>query len=223
MKKNNIIWGLVLIIIGLIIGLNRLDIISFNLFFNGWWCFFIIIPCFIGLLTDKEKTGSLIGLIIGILLFLGSNDIIDYSMIWSLLLPIILVMIGLSIVLKNTISTDINKEIKKIDTNNNKEYSAVFSGQKVSASKDFNGANINAIFGGVELDLTNINLKEDIVINTCSVFGGIDLKVSDDVNVKIKSTSIFGGCEDKRKNITNDNKHTIYINAFCLFGGVDIK
>ena len=114
MKKNNIIWGLVLIIIGLIIGLNRLDIISFNLFFNGWWCFFIIIPCFIGLLTDKEKTGSLIGLIIGILLFLGSNDIIDYSMIWSLLLPIILVMIGLSIVLKNTISTDINKEIKKI-------------------------------------------------------------------------------------------------------------
>ena len=114
MKKNNIIWGLVLIIIGLIIGLNRLDIISFNLFFNGWWCFFIIIPCFIGLLTDKEKTGSLLGVIIGILFFLGSNDIIDYSMIWSLLLPIILVMIGLSIVLKNTISTDINKEIKKI-------------------------------------------------------------------------------------------------------------
>ena len=73
MKKNNIIWGLVLIIIGLIVGLNRLDIISFNLFFNGWWCLFIIIPCFIGLLTDKEKTGSLIGLIIGILLFLGSN------------------------------------------------------------------------------------------------------------------------------------------------------
>lgn len=55
MKKNNIIWGLVLIIIGLIIGLNRLDIISVDLFFNGWWCFFIIIPCFIGLLTDKEK------------------------------------------------------------------------------------------------------------------------------------------------------------------------
>lgn len=223
MKKNNIIWGLVLIIIGLLIGLNRLDIISFNLFFNGWWCLFIIIPCFIGLFTDKDKIGSLIGLTIGILLLLGSNDIIDYNMIWNLLLPIILVMIGLSIVLKNTISTDINKEIKKINTSNNKEYSSVFSGQKINASKDFNGANINAIFGGVELDLTNVNLKEDIVINTCSVFGGIDIKVSEEVNVKIKSTSIFGGCDDKRKNVTLDNKHTIYINSFCLFGGVDIK
>ena len=43
MKKNNIIWGLVLIIIGLIIGLNRLDIISVDLVaykdgFNGDCC-----------------------------------------------------------------------------------------------------------------------------------------------------------------------------------------
>ena len=65
MKKiENIIWGIVLIIIGLIIAANALGITNINVFFDGWWTMFIIIPCFIGLIKDKEKTGSIIGLLI---------------------------------------------------------------------------------------------------------------------------------------------------------------
>ena len=55
-----------------------------------------------------------------------------------------------------------------------------------------------------------------------SIFGGIDIIVPKDVNIKVTSTSIFGGVENKVKNNTT-NKKTIYINATCLFGGVDIK
>lgn len=217
MKKNNIIWGLILIILGLLIGLNKLDIINFNLFFNGWWSLFIIIPCFIGLFSSNDKLGNLIGLIIGTLLLLGSNDIIDYNMIWSLLFPIILVMIGISILLKNSSIP------KKINTNDNIEYFSAFSGQKIKIDNEFSGSNINAIFGGVTLDLVDAKINKDIVINACSVFGGIDIIVNNNVNVVIKSNSLFGGCSDKRKNITKDNKYTIYINCSCLFGGVDIK
>ena len=65
-------------------------------------------------------------------------------------------------------------------------------------------------------------IKEDVVINTSAIFGGIDIIVADDVNIKIKSNSIFGGVNNKKKNNT-DKKYTIYVNASCLFGGVDIK
>ena len=41
------------------------------------------------------------------------------------------------------------------------------------------------------------------------------------VKVKVKSSSIFGGVDEKAKK--NDGKVTIYINATCVFGGVDIK
>ena len=59
MKKfGNVLWGIVLIIIGLIIGGNVLGITSINIFFDGWWTLFIIIPCFIGLFKDDEKTGN---------------------------------------------------------------------------------------------------------------------------------------------------------------------
>ena len=71
MKKfGNILWGIVLIIIGLIIGGNALGIVNINIFFDGWWTLFIIIPCFIGLFKDDENTGSLIGILVGVALLL---------------------------------------------------------------------------------------------------------------------------------------------------------
>ena len=59
MKKfGNVLWGIVLIIIGLIIGGNALGITDINIFFDGWWTMFIIIPCFIGLFKEEDKIGK---------------------------------------------------------------------------------------------------------------------------------------------------------------------
>ena len=44
---SNVLWGFVLIIIGIVFGLNALDITDINIFFDGWWTLFIIVPCFI--------------------------------------------------------------------------------------------------------------------------------------------------------------------------------
>ena len=50
MKRiSDIMWGLIFIIIGVILGGNALDIFNINLFFDGWWTLFIIVPTFIGL------------------------------------------------------------------------------------------------------------------------------------------------------------------------------
>ena len=104
MKKfGNVLWGIVLIVVGLIIGGNVLGITNINIFFDGWWTLFIIVPCFIGLFKENEKTGNVIGLLIGIALFLGCQDIINFDLIWKLALPTILVVIGLSIIFKDTL------------------------------------------------------------------------------------------------------------------------
>ena len=54
-------------------------------------------------------------------------------------------------------------------------------------------------------------------------FGGVDIFLPDNVNVQIKSTSIFGGVEDKRRLAELPGAPTVYVSAICLFGGVDIK
>lgn len=59
MKKiENTVIGLIFIIIGVIIGLNTFHITNIDLFFDGWWTLFIIIPCFLGLFKDQDKTGN---------------------------------------------------------------------------------------------------------------------------------------------------------------------
>ena len=87
---KNIIWGIVLVTIGIIFGLNELNITNINIFFDGWWTLFIIVPCVIGLFNDDEKTGSIIGILIGIILLLGCQAIITFDLVWKLMLPLVL-------------------------------------------------------------------------------------------------------------------------------------
>lgn len=225
-KLGNILWGIVLIALGLILGLNALGITNINLFFDGWWTMFIIIPCFIGLIKDRDKTGNLIGLLIGFVLLLCAQDVLSYEMIWKLMIPTILVIIGLSLVFKDAIGTKINKRIKEInkDKNTNSEFCATFAEQNINFNdQEFKGTDISAIFGGAKCDLTKSIITEDVVINATAIFGGIDILVPNNVNVKVKSTPIFGGVDDKTTKQAVPDSPTIYINATCTFGGVTIK
>ena len=227
MKKfGNVLWGIALIIIGLIIGGNALGITNINIFFDGWWTFFIIIPCFIGLFKDEEKTGSLIGLLIGVGLLLGCQNILDFDLIWKLAFPAILVVIGVSIIFKDTIGGEVSNQIKKLNEKRNGEnsYCATFSGQNVNFDGEkFTGADLTAVFGGVKCDLRNAIIESDVVINASSTFGGIEIYVPSNVKIKIKSMPIFGGVENKANTKVDDNSYTIYINGKAVFGGVEIK
>lgn len=223
-KISSLLWGFVFIIVGIIFGLNALELTDINIFFDGWWTLFIIVPCFINLFKNEDITSNFIGLVIGICLLLGCQDIIEFDLIRKLIVPFILVMIGTSFIFRDIFNKKAKENIKKPNDQENKEYYACFFGQKLDFNKEsFTGCSLNAVFGGVECDLRNAIIKEDVVINASSIFGGITIYAPEDVNIKISSTSIFGGVTDKRKNKTQNEKYTIYINATAMFGGVEVK
>ena len=202
-------------------------ITNINIFFDGWWTLFIIVPCFIGLFKEREKTGNIVGLAIGVILLLCCQDMIDFETVWKLLVPAILIIIGVSLIFKDAFGSKINEEIKKLNESKTKDggYCATFSGQNIKFDGEkFNGTDLNAVFGGIKCDLRNAIIENDVVINTSSIFGGTEIYIPENVKVKVKSTSIFGGVDEKKQNkIENTDVHTIYINATCLFGGVEIK
>ena len=223
---KSIIWGIVLIILGIILGGNAIGLFSIDIFFDGWWTLFIIIPSIFGVFTDKDKKGSIILLIIGILLLLACQNVLDFDLVWKLLLPVIIIIIGLSLVFKNSFNKDTNDEINKLNEklNSSEGYTATFSGQEIKLdNQEFKGTNLNAIFGGLTIDLRNSIIKKDAVINATAIFGGIDILIPEDVVIKTKATSVFGGIENKKNLTENKDTKTIYINATCIFGGVDIK
>lgn len=225
MKKfGNVLWGIVFIVIGVIGALNATGIANINIFFKGWWTLFIIVPSFIGLIKDDNKTANVIFLCIGVILLLCAQNILNWAMISKLILPGILVIIGLSIIFGSAINKKVNEKIKTLNKDGLPQYAATFAGQKtVLQNEKFIGANCDAVFGGVELDLRNAIIEGENIINASAIFGGIEIFVPNHVNVKVKSTPIFGGVSDKTVKIQGENVPTIYINAFCMFGGVDIK
>ena len=227
MKKiSKILWGIALISVGVIFALNAFGITDIKLFFDGWWTLFIIVPCLVGIFSEREKTGNVIGLLIGVFLLLCCQNVLGFDMLWKLAVPAIIVIIGLKLILGAVFG---GKAIKLLESSkqsgeNIKIGCATFSGQDINFDgEEFNGAELTAVFGGVKCDLRNAVIEKDCAITATSVFGGITIFVPDYVNVKINSNSIFGGVSDKNHRPNVQDAVTVYINATCVFGGVEIK
>ena len=216
---KNIILGIILIVVGVWFGLYATGVVKVNLLFDGWWTLFIIVPSFLGLFDEDGRTGSLIGLFVGVLLLLSCQDVLNFDIVLKLIVPCVLIVTGLSFIFKGKIKT---KNIENVKTVGGTNYNATFSGQNLDFSKEeFTGTKLDAVFGGIKCDLRNAIINDDVVIEASAIFGGITILAPKDVNVKITSTSIFGGVDGKSK--MDKPGKTIYVNATCLFGGVEVK
>ena len=225
-KISKILWGIAFIFAGVIFALNAFGITDIEIFFDGWWTLFIIVPCFIGIFSEREKTGNIIGLAIGVFLLLCFQNVLDFDMLWKLALPAIIVIIGLKLILAAIFGDKATKIIEASRQNggNVKTGCATFSGQDLNFDGEvFEGAELNAIFGGVKCDLRRAIIEKDCAVTASAIFGGIDILVPDYVNIKISSNSIFGGVSDNNHRHAVQGAVTVYINATCMFGGVEIK
>ncbi len=243
-KVSTWLWGLVLVIIGVIWGLNATGLAQIDIFFPGWWTLFIIIPCFIGLFNkDESKTGDIIGLVIGFCLLFASLGWFNFRMVWALIMPLILVAIGLSMMFQGVLKSKVEKTIKNRRKNSQgdvkgekKEYWATFSSMNLKfRDEKVSDMRLESVFGGLKCNLDGAIIEEDLLIETSSVFGSVALVVPEEVKVEVVSTNIFGGVSDKRKKHhsskeqTEEEKdkarktRTIFVNANCLFGGLEIR
>lgn len=221
-KVTNILWGIVFITIGIILTLNTFEITNIELFFDGWWTLLIIIPATIDFITKQQKTSSLIGIIIGILLLLSAQDLINVDLLIKLIIPISIIMIGLYFIFKDCVNTKIKDEIKKLNHEEKNEYNAIFASETIDSIEESNNLEINAIFGDLTLNLNNVDIKDNMLIEANAIFGQTTIITKSNVNVKVISSSIFG----KVNNSINNNEKTektIYVKANAVFGGVRIK
>lgn len=227
MKKwKKILWGVVLIALGVVLALNALNVTDIDIFFDGWWTLFIIVPGLTALFTERDKMGGLIGVCIGVVFLLASRDVISFDMIWKLILPAVIVLIGLRLIIGGVRRRPKVTVERPLGTGapTGGGYCSVFSGQEVRLDGQvFTGTTVTAVFGGVDLDLRGAIIEQDCEIEVVSVFGGVDIWLPDTVNVKTSSVSIFGGMDNKKANALSDTAVTVHITGCCIFGGADVQ
>ncbi len=284
-KTSSWLWGGVLIALGVILAVNALGIARIDIFFPGWWTLFIIVPSLICLFTDEHKSGAVAGLIIGVCFLISSLGIVSFSMLWKLLLPALLILVGFTVIVRGNTNGKVAEKIekarkrhgeqkesehiveaevvfgegrgddeddddegdekdnadgeneseskteKKAETENDDsekvekdEYWSTFSDQQVNYNgKKFTGCKVDAVFGGADVDLRGAKIQNEAIVKASSIFGGIIIYVPENVKVEVASTSIFGGVTDKRKSKAAEMNKTLYIEATCVFGGVEIR
>lgn len=234
-SMKRLLPGIILIVAGILWILDLCEIITLNLFFDGWWTLFIIIPCTISLFTEREKFGSLFGILLGVGLLLAANDVITYKLFWKFLLPAILILIGLRLIF-GTFRFDkaqnarqkLNEKLRETD-GEIPEYCVTFSGMDVKFDdQTFYGANLTSVFGSIKCDLRNAVICDGAVITVSATFGGIELLLPDNTHIYVSASGIFGGVSDERSGKEQNQSEnevipTIYIGGNCLFGGVTVK
>lgn len=231
-KVTNSLWGLIFIIIGVGFAGNVIWGWQFDLFFEGWWTLFIIIPCFISIINHGAGFGSTFGFLLGLLILLSYHVTFEFD-VWSLLVPLVLIFIGFRIIFQNSFHKRPNlndQQTDNADAQGNtysgsvkREYSAVFSGNRIHIDEEFVGTNLSAVFAGLSIDLRDAKITQDVEINAQAIFGGIDIYVPHGVKVKINNIPIFGGVSNKANANHDALAPTIYLNSTCMFGGIDIK
>lgn len=235
MKKDYsaLIWGLVFVAVGIIFGGNALNIWDIDVFFPGWWTLFLIIPGLVSMVRYGFNWGSGVLVILGLILLFDALDIISSDIMWKLVFPLILVIIGISILTsffrsgtkKNIEDEEYTKSKSyKYDSTQYPRYTAILGGGDYkNNTEDLKGVVVEAILGGLEIDLRDAKITEDIVLELTAVLGGIDIYIPDDVRVEIISgVPVLGGFEHKiNRNALSGPK--VRIKYTAVLGGIEIK
>lgn len=231
-KLAKLFLGFSIAAIGVLWILNVTGVIGFDIFFRGCWTLLIILPCTAHLIAHPNW-GSFCGIALGAILLLQAQGYIDWSVFWKLCLAIIFIAFGVVLIFSkngrpeswnchdtrggcSTISRD-GRNILKI--------SSAFGEQNHRVEDEaFDGADIDASFGSVRLDLRNAIFNEDVEVRVKASFAGVGIYVPKDVNVDVRSNSAFGGVNNKTADRLRQqtNSHTILIIAECSFAGVEV-
>ena len=99
------------------------------------------------------------------------------------------------------------------------------SGEHIVLDPEFKGGELNAVFGGLSLDLRRTTLQVgETNLDVNAVFGGITIFLPSDWLVETHIDTVFGGFQDNRLiKDPLDPTRKLIITGSCVFGGGEIK
>ncbi len=229
-QKSKILGGVLIITAGVLILLKQIGA-AIPEWILSWEMILIAIGAVMLVKHNFKKTGAYILIFIGLAFMINDfyPDLFDVRFIW----PILIIIIGISMVMKSGLFTSKKKETsmgrEQFSDFSSEDFvnsAAFFSGiNKKVMSKNFKGASISSVFGGNEINLSQADFNGQAVIDATCVFGGVTLIVPSHWKVKTDMTSVFGGIDDQRPAMRNDEVEetkTLLIKGTCVFGGIEI-
>ena len=266
-NKSSTMVGAIIIIFGIFLLLNNLELgYLFPSWLLSFPMILIIIGLIIGVNSKFEKKSSIILLVIGGIFLIRkiSGDFNPFQIIF----PAIAIVIGIYIINRNrkiphiptppeheppvhptdefdwdrrvadfsdTTSNTTHTQNKNSNSSQSNQFhysenylkvDAIFGNDnKKILSKNFLGGTITNIFGGSVINLLQADINQPVVIDTFQLFGSTKIIVPPHWVVTPSVSSIFGDVDDRRIILGSpyDETKKVYVTGTSIFGTVTIK
>ncbi|WP_118972439.1 LiaF transmembrane domain-containing protein [Taibaiella koreensis] len=250
-EPNHKLGGLVLIVIGVLFLLNRIPQTAglFPHWFFTWPMILIAIGIFTGVKNGFRHMSWLILVLIGCYFMLYENNLIALNL-RPYVLPAGLILLGILVLIKRNRfhkhydrchgrrhprgrfggrhwepvagdddqTNDISDDVISVSSTFGNMERNVFS-------KNFRGGNISSVFGGCQVNFTQADFQGTAVVDVSVMFGGVDIVIPANWNLKNELSVVFGGIEDRRmmSSTAHESGKTLILKGNVMFGGVEIK
>ena len=238
----SLVFGVIVLLAGVVLLLSEFGFIEADRVFRFWPMILIVIGAF-NLFSDCARGRRIWGgviVIIGVLFQLENLGVghVSIEMIW----PILIIGIGVVLVMQALQSGSggtggwtrawdwtktLHGRLSEVD-DARLNYVAIFGGGTSRLiTKNFQGGDVIAVFGGFDIDLRDADMEgTEAIITATSIFGGGEIKIPYNWTVAMQGVGLFGGYSEKTRHDKADPaapKKTLIIRGVSLFGGVSVK
>lgn len=226
-SDNRMLIGVIIIAVGSLLLLDKLDFFFFPSWVFSWPLILIIIGFLIGAKQQFQGLGWLILIFVGVYFFI--QRVLPFGWdVQAYTLPILIIMVGALILFRSVAGERHNKscgpgqpgpanpyaqgntsttsgsaesvrENFRTTGEDTIEMTAIFGGIKKRVfSKNFRGGDVTAFFGGAEIDFTQADINGRANLDMTQFLGGTTLIVPANWSVESDLVAILGGINDKR-------------------------
>jgi predicted membrane protein len=226
--SSGLFWGALFVLGGVALLLDHMGYISVD----RLWRFWPLLLVGAGIPNVMRREHRLWGILLitgGVLFQLNELGIAHFR--WNDVWPILLIATGL-LLMWGAIEARKGPSAPPVggDPRTTLSEAAVFGGvERRVTSQDFQGGHISAIFGGVEIDLTDAGMQADeATLEINAIFGGVEIRVPETWQIAFRGTPIFGGISDKTRvgrttDLNDPRRKVLILTGSVIFGGVEIK
>ncbi|WP_394779171.1 LiaI-LiaF-like domain-containing protein [Undibacterium sp.] len=229
-NQSRVFFGAFIIIVGALALLDNLRIFDTRDILQFWPVVFIGFGA-MRLLQARHPGAYVFG---GVLMLVGAGMILQHMGLiyfrWRDWWPAFLILGGVMMLFRGMYGKDWrngrrgqNGTALAPGDNSSVDVVAMMSGHNLkSDSQNFQGGDIMAVMGGVELDLRQASIVTEATISVFVMWGGIVIKVPNDWSVVMNGTPILGGMDDKTVPPLVPGKRLVIVGE-AVMGGVEVK